>query len=296
MVRSMTGYGAGEARTDGERWFVEVRSTNHRFLDVVVRLPKDLGALEDRVRTAVASRVVRGRVEVSVVRDTSRRPRSVFVDTELARRYGQALEELRQALGLQEALSLSAILSLPDVVRVEEPPQDVEATWDALRPAVEQAVEQFLSTRRAEGARLQEELGSGLARLEEWVGRVEARAQDVPRTYAQRLRQRVADLLRALEVPHPPDEARLATEVAVFADRCDVREELVRLRSHLDQARALLAEEDGAVGRKLEFLLQEMGREVNTVGSKAQDLEVTRAVLEMKSQLEAMREQVQNVE
>jgi uncharacterized protein (TIGR00255 family) len=296
VVRSMTGYGAGEARTDDGRWLVEVRSTNHRFLDVVVRLPKDLGGLEDRVRAAVASRVARGRVEVSVVRDSSRRAKWVSVDTDLARRYGQALEELRGALGLQEAPSLSAILSLPDVVRVEEPPQDLEATWDALRPAVEQATEHLVSMRCVEGARLAEDLRRRLARLEEWVDQVEARAEDLPRAYAQRLRHRIADLLQALEVPHPPDEARLATEVAVFADRCDVREELVRLRSHLDQARALLAQEDSPVGRKLEFLLQEMGREVNTVGSKAQDLEVIRAVLEMKSELEAMREQVQNVE
>jgi uncharacterized protein (TIGR00255 family) len=268
----------------------------HRFLDVVVRLPKDLASLEDRVRATVAARVARGRLEVVVVRDSSRRRKSVLVDTELARRYGQALEELRQALGLDEALSLSAILSLPDVVRVEEPPQDVEAVWDVLRPAVEQATEALLSMRRAEGARLAQDLRERLGRLEEWVDQVEARAENVPKVYAERLRQRVEDLLRSLEVPHPPDEARLATEVAVFADRCDVREELVRLRSHLDQARALLAQEDGAVGRKLEFLLQEMGREVNTVGSKAQDLEVTRAVLEMKSELEALREQVQNVE
>lgn len=296
MVRSMTGYGASEVRTDDGRWLVELRSTNHRFLDVVVRLPKDLVSLEDRVRATVAARVARGRLEVVVVRDSSRRRKSVLVDTELARRYGQALEELRQALGLDEALSLSAILSLPDVVRVEEPPQDVEAVWDVLRPAVEQATEALLSMRRAEGARLAQDLRERLGRLEEWVDQVEARAHNVPRVYAERLRQRVEDLLRSLEVPHPPDEARLATEVAVFADRCDVREELVRLRSHLHQARALLAQEDGAVGRKLEFLLQEMGREVNTVGSKSQDLEVTRAVLEMKSELEALREQVQNVE
>ncbi len=296
MVRSMTGYGVSEACTDDGRWRVEVRSTNHRFLDVVVRMPRELVALEDRVRAVVASKVSRGRVELSVVRDSSRRTRSVSLDTDLARRYLRALEELRQTLGLQEGPSLTAVLSLPEVLRVEEPPEDVEAAWQVLRPLVEEATEQLLAMRRVEGARLVEDLMKRVARLQEWVDQVQARAEEVPRAYAQRLRQRVADLLEHLEVLHPPDQARLATEVAVFADRCDVREELVRLRSHLEQARALLTQENGVVGRKLEFLVQEMAREVNTVGSKAQDLEVSRAVLEMKSELEAMREQVQNLE
>jgi len=275
---------------------VEVRSTNHRFLEVVVRLPRELGALEDRVRAAVAERVRRGRVEVLVREDSGLRPREAVVDTELARRYADALERLRRELGLAEPVTLGALLALPEVVRLEEARPDPEATWEALHPVLQRALERLVDMRTKEGGRLAADLRERLARLESWVERVAQRAEELPRAYAQRLRQRVAELLRSLEVDQPPDEARLALEVAAFADRCDVREELVRLRSHLEEARALLEGPDGSVGRKLEFLLQEMQREVNTVGSKAADLEVTRAVVEMKSELEAIREQVQNVE
>lgn len=296
MVRSMTGYGAAEPSADGGRWWVEVRSTNHRFLEVVVRLPRELGALEDRVRAAVAERVRRGRVEVLVREDSGLRPREAVVDTELARRYADALERLRRELGLAEPVTLGALLALPEVVRLEEVRPDPEATWEALQPVLQRALERLVDMRTKEGGRLAADLRERLGRLEGWVERVAQRAEELPRAYAQRLRQRVAELLRSLEVDQPPDEARLALEVAAFADRCDVREELVRLRSHLEEARALLEGPDGPVGRKLEFLLQEMQREVNTVGSKAADLEVTRAVVEMKSELEAIREQVQNVE
>ena len=296
MVRSMTGYGAAEVEAQTGRWWVEVRSTNHRFLEVVVRLPRDLGALEDRVRAAVAGRVRRGRVEVLVREEATGRARSVTVDTELARQYAQALETLRRELGIQDSLNLAALLALPEVVRLEEVRPDVELAWQALRTGLDQALDSLVRMREAEGAHLAEDLAARVARVEEWVEEVSRRAEELPRVYAQRLRERVAELVRALGVERPPDEARLAMEMAAFADRCDVREELVRLRSHLHQARALLHASDGAVGRKLEFLLQEMQREVNTVGSKAGDLDVTRAVLEMKSELEAIREQVQNVE
>lgn len=296
MLRSMTGYGAAEEQAGAGRWWVEVRSTNHRFLEVVVRLPRELAALEERVRAVVAQRIRRGRVEVLVRGDGVPRPREAVVDTDLARRYAEALERLRRELALAEPLSLSALLALPDVVRVEDAPPDVEAAWETLRPALERALDGLVEMRASEGRRLAQDLQDRVARLEGWVDQVARRAEELPRAYAERLRQRVAELLRALEVPHPPDEARLATEVASFADRCDVREELVRLRSHLQEARALLDAPDGAVGRKLEFLLQEMQREVNTVGAKAADVEVSRAVVEMKSELEAIREQVQNVE
>ncbi|MFN3285844.1 MAG: YicC/YloC family endoribonuclease [bacterium] len=292
----MTGYGAAEPSADGGRWWVEVRSTNHRFLEVVVRLPRELGALEDRVRAAVAERVRRGRVEVLVREDSGLRPREAVVDTALARRYADALERLRRELGLAEPVTLGALLALPEVVRLEEARPDPEATWEALQPVLRRALDRLVDMRAAEGGRLAADLRERLGRLERWVERVAQRAEELPQAYAQRLRQRVAELLRSLDVGQTPDEARLALEVAAFAERCDVREELVRLRSHLQEARALLEGSDGSVGRKLEFLLQEMQREVNTVGSKAADLEVTRAVVEMKSELEAIREQVQNVE
>jgi uncharacterized protein (TIGR00255 family) len=271
---------------------------NHRFLEVNVRLPRGLQALEDRVRAAFAERLLRGRVDVSIIReDPARRGRAVRVDAELARQYAMALEELRQALNLSDPVPLSVLLSLPDVIRVEEAAEDPEALWVELQPAVEQCADRLLRMREAEGARLAQDLLERLDRIEEEVDRISARAPEVVRAYAARLRRRVGELLREAGVPEGAvDEARLSMEVALFADRSDIREEVVRLRSHLAEARGILQQGTGSVGRKLEFLLQEMMREANTVGAKAGDLEIARAVLGIKSELEGLREQAQNLE
>jgi len=294
----MTGYGLGEVRAQGGRWVVEARSVNHRFLEVNVRLPRGLQALEDRIRAAFAERLLRGRVDVSIIReDPARRGRAVRVDAELARQYAMALEELRQALNLSDPVPLSVLLSLPDVIRVEEAAEDPEALWAELQPAVEQCADRLLRMREAEGARLAQDLLERLDRIEEEVDRISARAPEVVRAYAARLRRRVGELLREGGVPEGAvDEARLSMEVALFADRSDIREEVVRLRSHLAEARGILQQGTGSVGRKLEFLLQEMMREANTVGAKAGDLEIARAVLGIKSELEGLREQAQNLE
>ncbi|MDR7416295.1 MAG: YicC/YloC family endoribonuclease [Armatimonadota bacterium] len=294
----MTGYGLGEVRAEGGRWVVEARSVNHRFLEVNVRLPRSLQALEDRVRAAFAQRLLRGRVDVSIIReDPARRGRAVRVDAELARQYAMALEELRQALNLSDPVPLSVLLSLPDVIRVEESTEDPEALWTELQPAVEQCADRLVRMREAEGARLAQDLLERLDRIEGEVDRIAARAPEVVRAYAARLRRRVGELLREAGVPEGAvDEARLSMEVALFADRSDIREEVVRLRSHLAEARGILQQGAGSVGRKLEFLLQEMMREANTVGAKAGDLEIARAVLGIKSELEGLREQVQNLE
>lgn len=291
----MTGYGAAEARTDAGRWVVEARSVNHRFLEVSVRLPRELGALEDRVRAVVGGRVSRGRIEVAVLKDDpSPRARSVRIDVELARRYAEAVRELQRVLEAPDAVPLSVLLSLPDVVRVETEREDPEAAWTAIAPAVDAAVENLVAMRRAEGQRLARDLLRRLDRLETLADQVASRADRVVEDYARRLRRRIGELLRAAGGAEV-DDARLAVEVALFAERADISEEITRLRSHFAHMRFLL-DGRGPVGRKLEFLLQEIGREVNTIGSKATDLAITQAVLEMKSQLESLREQVANVE
>jgi uncharacterized protein (TIGR00255 family) len=294
----MTGYGAGEARTEGGRWVVEARSVNHRFLEINVRLPRELNTLEDRIRAAFAARLLRGRVDVSIIReDASRRTRVVRVDVDLARQYMVALEELRQALEMRDPIPLTVLLTLPEVLRIEEAQPDPQSVWAQLQPAVEACVEHLVRMREAEGARLGADLLARLLRIEAEVDRIAARAPEVVQKYAADLRRRVAELLRSAGPEGITlDEARLATEVAFLADRSDVSEELVRLRSHLQQTRELLTGQEGAVGRKLEFLLQEMVREANTIGAKAGDLEIIRAVLAIKSELESLREQAQNIE
>ena len=292
VARSMTGFGAGEITTGAGRYGVEVRSVNHRFCEVVVRIPRDLSPLEDRVRALVQSRVLRGRVDVVVVRDDyGRRPRTVKTDVDLAKAYVSALDGLRQALPVSGTLDLSLLLSLPDLVKIEEEKEDVEASWPAVEGGVGAALDRLVAMREAEGARLGVDLLERLSRMERLAEAIASRAPRVVEDYHARLERRVQELAGGVAV----DPGRLATEVALFADRSDITEELTRFRSHLAQSRATL-KESGAVGRTLEFIVQEMGRETNTIGSKANDLEITRHVIAVKGELESLREQIQNVE
>ena len=224
--------------------------------------------------------------------DRASRGKTVRPDLDLAAAYARALRELAATLGVSDDLTLAHLVSLPDVVRVEEAKEDLDLLWPALAPAVENAAGELVGMREAEGRRLAEDLEIRAARIDELAAVVEARARAVVGDYAARLKERIAALLGEV----PVDEGRLAAEVAIFADRSDVSEEMTRLRSHLAQFRGDLRHTDGAVGRRLEFVLQEMGREVNTTGAKANDLEITRAVIAMKGELESMREQIQNVE
>lgn len=293
MIRSMTGYGRAEALTPFGRFTVEMRSVNHRFGEVLVRLPRDLAPLEDRVRAAVQSHVQRGRVEVTLLReDRTTRTKSVRADLDLAAAYAQALRELADALGVPEGITLPQVAAYPDVVRVEEAKDDLETLWPLLLPAVGAAAADLVGMREAEGRRLADDLEARLGRVDELSRTVEGRSHQAVTEYVARLRERIQQLLGEV----PVDESRLAAEVAIFAERSDVSEEVTRLRSHIAQFRSELATSDGAVGRRLEFVLQEMGREVNTTGAKANDLEITRAVIAMKGELESMREQIQNVE
>jgi len=291
-MRSMTGFGTAAADTTWGRISVEMRSLNHRFTEVLVRLPRDLAPLEDRVRGLVQRGIQRGRVEVTVSRENqSGRSRAVRADLALAREYLAATRQLKRALRLRGDVTLQQLLDFPEIVRLEETREDAEGLWGDLETIVGAALDGLLRMRAEEGGRLAADTGERIARVEALLGQVLERAVQVVGEYTVRLRQRLAELLGEV----PLDEARLAAELALFAERSDITEELTRLRSHLSQFRETMTGE-GAVGRKLEFLLQEMGRETNTIGAKANDLEISRAVIAVKSELESLREQVQNVE
>lgn len=293
MIRSMTGYGSAETEFDGVTYAVELRSVNHRFSDVAVRLPRDLGPLEDQARALVAARIGRGRVDVTVARDVrARRARSVRADVETARGYLAAFRTLGEALALPGEVTVPTLATLPDVVKIEEEKTDLDALWPALRAALETSLAGLLQMRAEEGARLHQDLVTRLDHLEAYAGEVRGRAGLVVEDYTGRLRARMRELLGGVVV----DDARLALEAAAFAERSDITEELTRFASHLVQFRDAVRESDGPVGRTLEFILQEMGREVNTIGAKANDAAIARTVIAMKGVLESLREQVQNVE
>lgn len=292
MVRSMTGFGRGEAVRDRYRVTVEARAVNHRFLDVALRLPKAAAGFEEGLRTMLAAKLSRGRVEVFVsVEEVGESLRPVKVDIPLARGYQEALGQLREALNLPGEVTVGMLLSLPGIIGTEEA-NDPEALWEALAKATAAALNETVRMREAEGARLAADLKARLAMV---GGRLEAIASRAPAVIDE-YRSRLEDRLREALGEFPVDEGRLLQEVALLADRAGITEEVVRFRSHLAEAEATLTGAEAAVGRKLDFLLQELNREVNTIGSKANDLEIARSVIAVKAELEKIREQVQNIE
>jgi uncharacterized protein (TIGR00255 family) len=291
MIHSMTGFGTGRGGEGGEAVEAEVRSVNHKYCEVKARLPRELGALETDVARWVKERLTRGGVEVSIRRSSARGALSPRVDAELAAEYARAFEEVRARLGLSGAVSLADVLAADGVVTLEERSVDLESARGAAAAALATALTGMLAMREREGIALARDIEGRLAIVEAIAQRLAEAAPRTLETYRARLAERVAELSRGLA----PDPVRLATEVALFADRTDVTEELTRLGSHVAQMRGLLASGEPA-GRKMDFLVQEMHREANTVGSKSQSAEAASAVVSLKAELERVREQVQNVE
>jgi len=285
----MTGFGRAEG-ADGLA--AEARSVNSRHLEVRARLPRELASLESDVRLVAGKYFERGQVEISVrlPREGAFAPR-LEIDVEAARSYARAAKELAQDLASAEELGVSALLALPGVSRMREPEVEAESIAPALLAIIERACAAAAEMRAREGESLERELRGRLARIEALLLAVEARVEVVRSGVRERLEKRLAALAPALET----DPARLEQEIVLQIDRMDVTEETVRLRSHLDQFRETL-DAPGAVGRKLEFVLQEMGRETNTIGSKSADSELSRAVVALKTEQEKLREQVLNVE
>jgi uncharacterized protein (TIGR00255 family) len=287
----MTAFGRGEAGADGYRFTVELRTLNHRFCDVRIKLPRKYSDFEEDIKKKVSSEFSRGRIEVSVLADdTLDKVQHLTVDTELAKTYKRLLLILQEELGLQGDLRLESLLNFRDLFAFQEDEESREKAWSVVETALDQAVSGCLLMRQEEGEAIARDLSGRLNQLEVLTGEVETRAPLVVDDARDRLQKRIQDLLET-----ELDETRLAQEVAFFAEKSDITEEVVRLQSHIQQFRDLL-EASGPRGRQLEFLLQEMHREVNTIGSKANDLEIAQKVIQMKTELERFREQLQNVE
>jgi uncharacterized protein (TIGR00255 family) len=292
MLKSMTGFGAGRARVGDEEVSVELRSLNHKFCEVKARLPRDLAALEPIVSKRVKDRLARGAVELFVKRQTATPSGTVpVVDVALAREYARAFRELADALGVAPEISWTQIATQPGVVKLEEKGGDLESATQAVHVALEQALTALEQMRQVEGEAIHADLDARMKLIEGWSREVAALAPKAVEDYRQRLSERVAELARGVAV----DPQRLAQEVAMFAERTDIAEEVTRLASHLEQFRALMASTEPA-GRRMDFLVQEMHREVNTTGSKSQHAEISARVVSMKAEVERIREQVQNVE
>ncbi len=291
-MNSMTGYGRCVLQEDGREMTLEVKSVNHRYLDLAFRMPRSFAYLEDTMRALIGERVSRGHVEVYITyRNLRQDARQVAVDEGLLTAYQAAMDRLSDVSGLENDASLSLLARLPDVLQVEERQEDQEALTRLTTHALRVAVAELAGMRQREGQRLAGDIRSHLSIVTDLAGRIQLRAPYVVSDYRRRLQQRVTELTQGLEL----DEARLTQEVALFCDRVAIDEELARLRSHVEALEQCL---NGAAaqGRRMDFIVQEMNREVNTIGSKASDAALVSLVVDAKSEIEKIREQVQNIE
>ena len=292
MIKSMTGFGRGEVSQDGKEFTVEIKTVNHRYSDVFIKMPRQISFLEDKVRELVGKTVSRGKIDVFVsYYNYSEDSKHVSFDESLAKAYISAVETLRDKYGLTDDITVSLISKYPDILKVEQEEEDEELLWSLLRDATVKALDALVRMREIEGEGLKNVLLERADYIESIIGEINKRAPEVPKDYKLKLSARIKDLLDQQVV----DENRLAPEVAIFADRCSIDEELVRLASHISQLRDAFTL-SVPIGRKLDFLVQEMNREINTIGSKANDLSITKNVVEIKSEIEKIREQIQNIE
>jgi uncharacterized protein (TIGR00255 family) len=289
----MTAYGRGQAPTaQGGSWLVELRSVNSRFLDPYLRLPPGIMGLEDRVKKYLGQRLTRGRINLTATSSgVTMAPPRLMLNRALVHEYRRVLEELKAELGLDSDPGLGPFITNRDLVLAEDAAPDLDDLWRELEPALAASLDEAETMRAAEGAALAQDMLERLERLEQLFKEVESRSPELVEAYRQRLQERIAKLM---EVPQP-DPQRLALEVAIMADRCDIAEEAVRAMSHIKQFRIFLQAAE-PVGRKLDFLIQELNREANTMGSKSPDAGMAQLIVEIKSELERVREQVQNVE
>lgn len=296
MIQSMTGFGRATRESEGVRIEVEARSVNHRHLDLRIRLPRLLADREQALKKRVGGELSRGKVDVTVTLVLAAGATRLEIDESIVAQYVEAARRLREEHALDDDdLEVSALLSLPGVTQLVETELDPEALGEPLSAALAEAIAGLCAMRAAEGESLAAEFEGRLARVAELADRFEARSGEVVEAAKQRLQKRAEQIKQEVGLL---DEARLHQEIVIAADRLDITEELVRLRSHVDQFRETLASAGPGepVGRRLDFLLQELGREANTVGSKASDAPLAQDVVELKTELERIREQVQNVE
>ena len=292
MVKSMTGYGRAKQTLNGRDITVEVRSVNNRYLDCTVKMPRAYIFAEDAIKTCVQKAISRGKVDVFITIESNGAEETVVtVNDALARSYYEALVHLKETFSLEGDVSALSLAKFPDVLTVTKAEEDLESMAADLCTVTEEALYAYNAMRTVEGEKLAQDVASRVATIEQVVGKVEERSPQTVAAYREKLYARMQEVLQSATV----DENRLLTEAAIFADKTAVDEETVRLRSHIAQLRTML-ESDEPVGRKLDFLIQEVNRECNTIGSKCNDLSIAQDVVNMKAEVEKIREQVQNIE
>ena len=291
MIKSMTGYGKSNMSKNLREYQVEIKSVNHRYLDVSVKMPRSLSYLEEEIKKAVSSKLTRGKVDVFITfNNNSLEGRDIKINTEIARMYIKELRDLAESEGIVADIPVTEISKLPDVLTIQNN-QDDETIKNELLEVSSKAIDNLVDMRKVEGEKIAQDLLVRIQDIEKKVKKISSLSTGLIEEYVVKLNTRIKELLQDQEI----DEARLAQEVVIYADKCSIEEEVTRLNSHIYQFRELLQTNE-AVGKKIDFMIQEMNRETNTIGSKANNLEITNEVINMKTQIENIREQVQNIE
>ncbi|MEW9123070.1 MAG: YicC/YloC family endoribonuclease [Thermotaleaceae bacterium] len=293
MIRSMTGFGRGEARDEVRQFIVEMKSVNHRYNDILVRMPKRLIYLEEKIKDIVKDEIKRGRVELYIsFENLGEGDTNISLNIPLAKKYFECLQGIQHQFQVKDDMSVSLIAKFPDVIKVEGIEEDEDQLWNSLKLATQEALRTLIGMRKDEGAKLAEDIENRCNYIGEIAEKIELKAPQVVLEYKEKLQERINEMLKeGISV----DDSRLNAEVVIYSDKSNITEEIVRLNSHIFQLKKSLLEAQ-PVGRKLDFLIQEMNREVNTIGSKSNNLEIVNYVVEIKSELEKIREQVQNIE
>lgn len=294
MIRSMTGYGRARKVVDSYEISVEVKSVNHRYFEFSSRVPRSYSYLEEKLKKLLSSDYIsRGKVDVSVtIYSTNGADTKVIVNESLVSEYVTALRSLKGKIKLKDDLSLSSISRFNDIFTVTKQVEDDNYIWSIVEPVAVEAFKSFVDMREIEGEKLKEDILSRLVKIEDIVKKIEERSPETIEKYKERLYKKISEVLEDKEI----DEQRILTEAAIFADRIAVDEETVRLHSHIKQIRDMLDNSSEPIGRKLDFIIQELNREINTTGSKAQDIEIAHWVVDVKAEIEKIREQIQNIE
>lgn len=294
MVLSMTGFGHSELSAGGREIVFEIKSVNHRFFEFSSKLPKLYSFMEDPLKKLVREKISRGKIEIYLsIKQTEGSLAEVKLNNGLVESYLKALREMIDTYKLRDDISATAVSRFPDVFIVDDGKEDEESLMEAVMGVANEALEVYTNMRRTEGAKLAEDIESRLELILGFVDKIEARAPELNEEYYQRMSQRIKTILEGVQV----DEGRLLTEAAVFADKTNVTEEIVRLRSHVSQfTKAIKTQGGEPVGKRLDFIVQEMNREINTIGSKCNDMEITDIVINVKAEIEKIREQIQNLE
>lgn len=292
MIRSMTGFGRATFEDDSRSFTVEIKSINHRYCDINLKMPKSLISVEDKIRSTIQKKINRGKVDVFINLTTYDKKdiRTVFNET-LADSYVECLRSIKNRYDIKDDISLSLVAKFPEVVTIQQQEEDIEKLWKSLSGPLNEAIDMLLQMRQIEGNKLQENIIEKCNNIKNILHNIEERAPLVPITYKQKLQERLKELLEDYNI----DENRIAMEVAILADRACIDEEIVRLNSHIIQMQQTL-KLDESIGRKLDFIVQEMNRETNTIASKANDLNISNLAISIKNEIEKIREQIQNIE